>query len=196
VIDNPYWDEVSSWVQVDTLRGGEFVPRNLIEGFELRKELTAKYAWTITSPETVEFVVAHAAGQVVDPMAGTGYWGYLLQQYGIPAFCYDIDPGGNSWHKGAECFMQVDRMDGAEAANKHPDCTLILSWPPHDTPDGYNVLSAFDGRRVIYIGEGPGGCTGDDKLHNALESDWVEVATHWPLQWYGIHDYVALYERA
>ncbi|MHA7648694.1 hypothetical protein ACX9NE_00985 [Mycobacterium sp. ML4] len=44
----------------------------------------------------------YAEGGLVDPMAGTGYWAYLLAQVGVDLVCYDANPGTalttNGWH--------------------------------------------------------------------------------------------------
>ncbi|BCZ25284.1 hypothetical protein MTY59_51390 [Mycobacterium senriense] len=32
-------------------------------------------------------------GGLLDPIAGTGYWAYLLTQLGVDVVCYDLNPG-------------------------------------------------------------------------------------------------------
>jgi hypothetical protein len=43
----------------------------------------------------------------------------------------------------------------------------------------------YKGKRVIYIGEGRGGGTGDDQMHRILDKDWTEVDSGEPVQWWG-----------
>jgi hypothetical protein len=66
----------------------------------------------------VAFVAKHARGGLVDPIAGTGYWAYLLAQVGVDVVCYDLNPGTalvtNTWH-GADLYAGVDVKDGAAA---------------------------------------------------------------------------------
>src|ERR1700677_4623403 len=86
-------------------------------------------------PDAVPCVAKHAQGGLVDPIAGTGYWAYLLAQVGVDVVCYDLNPGTalttNGWH-GDDLYAEICAKDGAEAVAVHPDRTLFLSWPPYD----------------------------------------------------------------
>jgi hypothetical protein len=55
-------------------------------------------------------------------------------------------------------------------------------------------LASYAGTRLIYIGE-DNGHTGDDELRRMLDSDWTEVDSRRPVQWWGVHDRVAVYQR-
>lgn len=72
---------------------------------------------------------------------------------------------------------------------------MLLSWPPYSASAGNDIIRAYGGRRIIYIGEGEFGCCGDDKMWTTLGNFWEEVATHRPIQWFGLHDYITVYER-
>lgn len=71
----------------------------------------------------------------------------------------------------------------------------MLCWPSYDDPMGFNTLSTFTGNKLIYIGEGDGGCTGDDKFHDLLREEWKEVKEIDIRQWIGIHDAMFFFER-
>ena len=43
-------------------------------------------------------------------------------------------------------------------------------------------LEHYTGQRLIYIGEGDGGCTADDQFHQMLEEHWEEVENHRGIQ--------------
>ncbi|OBI15805.1 hypothetical protein A5712_27525 [Mycobacterium sp. E2327] len=205
-IDNPYWEAVRDCVEADSFRGnpvvGEFrLDRSVEESMARapnRQLLVRKYCWTIPDPDTVAFVAKHAHGGLVDPIAGTGYWAYLLAQVGVGVVCYDLNPGAdlatNGWHDEV-LHVGVGAKDCAEAAAAHPDRTLFLSWPPHGQDVGARILLAYRGNRVIYVGDGQGGATGDDHMHRILETDWTEVDSRQPVQWWGQHDRVTVYER-
>lgn len=202
IIDNPYWDLVRDAVKphlawgtavVDWYSDAEALKRAYANGTD-RRSLVRRFSWTIPDPETLAFVVEHSDGRVVDPMAGTGYWGWLLAQHGVDVVSYDLMPAANSYHEGQPLYSHVEAMDGADAARLHSDRTLLLSWPPMDDA-GTRVLRAYAGSRVIYIGEGEGGCTGDDDLHALLAKDWTSIAERVPVQWDGLHDVVTVYER-
>lgn len=221
MIDNPYWDIVAPHTtpsgndyegpQVASLftrnnRYGAGSPEwhaNL-EFWQKRGELTALYSWSVPDPPSVQFVVDHARGKILDPIAGTGYWAYLLEQMGVRVGAYDTIPPTpsseeNRWHRFASVFRTVLRADAVDvvAAMSAVDSsfTLFLSWPPYDTPLAHDTLRAYRGDRLIYIGEGAGGCTGDDGFHQLLEKEWDEVDRHLIAQWGTIHDFIWVYDR-
>lgn len=202
---NPYWDAVHDKVRID--QWASFHPSGPVVGginhmdeSISRHEMVSRYAWTITSPETVAFVVEHAGIRVIDPIAGTGYWAFLLGQHGFDVAASDLDPpdiAKNIYHREGVVYVPVAAADGSDAVTvQGDDRTLLLSWPPYDEPAGAAILAAYRGDRLIFIGEGTGGCCGDDRMWSLIESDWVEVAGHRPVQWWGLHDYVTVYERA
>lgn len=103
------------------------------------------------------------------------------------------------------------RVDGTPGKEYHPigkggiealdldgnqNRTLFLCWPPYDTPFGWSVIDAYQGDMIIYCGEGPGGCCGDDAMWTLLEEQWEEGETFWDhVQWSGIHDFITVYRR-
>lgn len=202
---NPYWDAVKDCVRTDYDGGpmadpyGRGSDRYGLPPQYSRHELVSRYSWTITDPVTVAFVAGHITGGLVDPMAGSGWWLWLLSQLGVDCIGYDANPpshGGNTYHKVGIEHVDVLRADAVDAVTVHSDRTLLLSWPPYDDDIGARVLRAYAGRRVIYIGEGEGGCCGDDGMHRMLAAEWREVAEHRPVQHFGMHDWVTVYDRA
>lgn len=161
-----------------------------------RRELVNRYSWTITDPATVAFVVEHSAGRMVDPMAGSGWWAHVLAPFGVDVVCYDASPGDSTWHKGITLWVPITAAPAVESVPQHADRTLFLAWPPYDSPAGFDALSAYAGSRVIFTHEGDGGCIGDDQLFELLAAEWTEVASHTPVQWFGLHDRIDVYERA
>jgi hypothetical protein len=203
-VDNPYWTEVR-----DSVTAGDFpwegpcVARFRFDmlgdkdpGVETldRHEFVGKYSWSIPDPVSLDFVAQHVVGGAVDPLAGTGYWAYLLGQLNVDVTCYDLQPGSNPWHRDEALWTEVVEMDGADAAAKHADRTLILAWPPYGEDVGTRVLRAYRGERVIYIGE-LNGCCGDDDMLDELDENWEAVAQRAPVQWWGLHDRITVYER-
>lgn len=205
-IDNPFWEAIKDCVEPDSFQGnpvvGEFrLDRSVQESMARtpnRQLLVRRYCWTIPDPDTVAFVASHSRGGLVDPMAGTGYWAYLLAQVDVDVVCYDLNPGAelvtNGWHD-KDLYAEVGAKDSAEAVAMHPDRTLFLSWPPHGQDVGARTLTAYNGNRVIYVGDGRDGATGDAQLHSILDTDWTEVESRQPVQWWGQHDKVTVYER-
>jgi hypothetical protein len=95
-------------------------------------------------------------------------------------------------------------------ASRHPHRTLFLCWPPFSrvcysstdrtSPNNadnlsYAALRHYRGNRVIFIGEGDGGCTGTEDFFHLLDTEWHEVDSHRPVQWNGIRDWITVYER-
>jgi len=200
-LHNPYWDEVGH-----AARPGEFpwehhqleIARFRSDSGEEyldRQKFVGRYSWTVTDPDSVQFVADHVVGGVVDPMAGTGYWAYLLGQLGITVVCYDLHADcDNPWHGDHSHWVPVQPMDGAESVVLHPDKTLLLAWPPYSDPAGARILDAYRGNRVIYLGEFDG-CCGDDAMHEALAGGWEEVASIRPVLWWGLHDRITVFVR-
>ena len=75
------------------------------------------------------------------------------------------------------------------------DHALMLCWPPYDDDMAARALTRYQGDRVIYVGEGAGGCTGNDAFHAALAEQWDPIAHYEIPQWDGIHDGVHVYAR-
>lgn len=212
-IDNPYWEVVKDYVFEDRRPWGvemQVDPFRLPDGsyrtdlrnrrdeleFVSRHENVRKYSWTITDPASVAFVAQWCQDQkVLDPLAGTGYWAYLLRQYGIDIVCSDADPFNNSWHRGAKLHSKIVQQDAVDAMRFHRDRILLLSWIPYGSPIGTDLLNQYTGNRIVYIGENECGCCADDDFFAKLEIGWDEVASHRPIQWFGMHDWITIYER-
>lgn len=210
---NPYWEEVKNHVVYDEFRHAfvvqvrtadsphvPLIGHDPLASSQLRLDLVARYAWTVTDPPTVDFVADHVGPVVIDPMAGTGYWARLLAERGVLVLAYDRhaqSPADNLWHRNMPHWTRILPGEAADTvAAAGPDVTLLLSWPPYGTPDGADALHAYTGNRIVYIGEDGDGCTGDDELAKILATEWVLVECHQPVQWWGIHDEVFLYHRA
>jgi len=197
---NDYWDEVKHHVTRDHPFG-----RPVVDWWTNphiapnRAELTSRYSWTITDPASVQFVVDHVGTRVLDPMAGSGWWCRLLGEAGVDVLAYDLTPpghGDNRWHRAGVAHVDVHQGDGVRVAAEHgAGRTLLLSWPPCDSPAGADILNAYPGGRVVYIGEPFGGNCGDDRLFELLRSGWIEVAEWHPVRWQGMHDLIVVYDR-
>lgn len=201
---NPYWDLLADRVHHNERHPWD--PGPFVGGdghwadYRRRQDLVSDYAWTISDPAAVAFVAEHSGARVIDPLAGTGYWAWLLQQHGADVAASDLNPAdgpGSAWHRGGRVFTPVYRADAVDAVTTlGHDRTLLLSWPPYDDPIGARILAAYTGPRVVYIGETSGGCCGDDTMWSALESGWHEAAEHKPVQWWGLHDWITVYDRS
>lgn len=221
---NPYWDEVKKIpgdpINLKYERGWEPEPFSL-HGTPLRRyrdELVRQYAWAITAPESVQFVAEHAGPHgLVEIGAGTGYWAWCLSHLGVDVVAYDKAPpasgpnwyhspmepmktaGGAIWHRPRQVATREwvpVRKGRPWHASRWPHRTLFLCWPPYTDLMAHSSLRQYRGNRLIYIGEGEGGCNAGRAFFSRLAAEWDEVATHKPVQWSGLHDWIIVYERA
>ncbi len=206
VVDNPYWSKIAPFAQPARrffgpegsleIRDDDDVARLWL----LRRALTMQYSWSIPDPETVVFVAEQSGGKIIDPMAGTGYWAYLLTQAGVITLASDLDPPqpgskDNIWHRDVAQFVEVARNDAAAAVQDvDPSYTLFLSWPPMSSAAA-RAVQAYPGDKLIYIGEDKGGCNADDSFFDLLDEQWSVSALRHLVRWEAIRDYAGVFVR-
>lgn len=157
--------------------------------FGKRGDLVEKYAWAIPTDEAIERLASFDG--VLEFGAGNGYWAHLIREAGGYVSAYDVDPPENTWTE----VEQNDESQTATITSVSTEECLLLCWPPYDEPMATTVTRAFDGPRLAYVGEGWGGCTGDDEFHELLEENWrLEERIELP-SYEGIHDDCYIYER-
>jgi hypothetical protein len=93
--------------------------------------------------------------------------------------------------------MPVEKSDSVEAVKKYSDRNVYMAWPPYDHPMAFETVQAMEVVRIlIYVGEGHGGCTGDDKFFEYLYSNFEEIETTAAIpSWSGIYDNVSVYKK-
>lgn len=160
-----------------------------------RRSLVTKFSWAIPNEEAISLLVS--LSPVVEMGAGTGYWAHLVQKAGGTIRAFDHTPpirDRNTYaHDTQYCMVE----DGGPALLNKLDrkWTLFLCWPPYNEPFAYNCLTWFVGNKLVYVGEGSYGCTGDEQFHNKLERDWeIKKTIHIP-RWQGVYDSLTFYER-
>lgn len=159
--------------------------------YTARHRLVRKYAWAIPTYAAVKHVTEYT-NKVVEIGAGTGYWAMCLAAVGIEVKAFDIKPYKNLWCDGS--WFQVEKGSPGAAAN-YRDHALFLCWPPYDDTLAVDALRSYSGNTLIYVGEGWGGCTGDDEFHDLLVKEWEELSSFRIPQYDGIHDYLHIYKR-
>lgn len=170
-----------------------FQKKDWMGAFEERKKFVRKYAWAVPNMAAINEIARH--GKVVEIGAGSGYWAYLLREHGVDVVAYDEKPYENKWCNN----IWTDVVEGdATAAAAHPNRALFLCWPPYDSPMAYEALRAHmdaGGQKLIYVGEGVGGCTGDDLFHELIDESFNLKTTIYIPQWYGLHDTLSVFTR-
>lgn len=164
--------------------------------FEEREQLCHQYAWAIPDDKALSVLATHQP--LVEVGAGTGYWACLLKKMGVDILAYDVSPvqsGGNAYHIGArKSWAEVTTADET-VARLYPQRTLFLCWPPDINECAYNAVRLYKGNTIIYVGEGPGGCTGSKAFHDELAAHWHLVEQVSIPQWTGTYDSMFIYSR-
>ena len=177
---------------------------NNYEYAEMRYEFIKYQGFAIITMDwTKDLAEFIGDSKCLEVMAGSGALTKALKNHGVDIRATDNfswgDKSDNLWHENGGRYCEVEKLSAVEAIEKYNDVDYILmSWPPYDEPHGYDALMAMrkynPNARLIYIGEGYGGCTADDAFHEAVE----EVDNHRfnvdiP-HWRSIWDRVELYK--
>lgn len=168
------------------------------EYFDRQDKFRTEYGWSVPTRRAIEHIQKFVGNDMIlEVGAGKGLWAKLMQDLGMHVTPTDLSHTDNKYIKG-DPHTEVQMMDAVDAVNKFGDhSVLMLNWPPYNDPMAAQALKAFRGNKLIYVGEGWGGCTGDDCFHNIIEKEWqlVEEREIDIPQWYGIHDWLHLYRR-
>lgn len=162
--------------------------------FAVREAFVKRFAWAIPNEEAFTELAKH--GPLVECGAGAGYWAHELHKRGVDVLAYDSSPYKNLWCSGDKWALVTPGDESI--ASIHADRTLFLCWPPYDEVMALRALryhASAGGTKIAYVGEGHGGCTGDDGFHEALENEYNEISYVEIPRWAGIRDYLWIYER-
>lgn len=166
----------------------------------MARDVSIKYfGMTIPTWAAIEKLVRY--GPFIEVGCGLGYWAYLLRQQGADIIATDHKmPAqseyhwGNKWgHNTRRWVPNIELWDAQDAAYAHTKRTLLMVWPCYDKPWAANALNAYVGQTVVYVGEGSGGCTADDRFHDMLATDWDPVDEIDSIAWSGSHDHILVY---
>lgn len=165
-----------------------------------REEFRAKFSYAVPTRPAMRRLAKFIAGDtVLEVGAGRALWARLLLSYNVNVIptdaCTPLTSGYPPLKTSDDTFMPVRALTAIEAVSTIDANVLMLVWPPYDTVMASDALSRFTGEKVVYIGEGSGGCTADKAFHEQLESDWSSAGSVTIPQWPGIHDCVRLYTR-
>lgn len=140
---------------------------------EKRNRLARKYAYAVPNTDALDAIAEASATGVVEIGAGSGYWARLLHDRGVDVIAFDRFPpesGDNLFVDAASCWFNVQRGDENSVVDQ-ADRTLLLVWPTWEEAWPGATVAAYHaagGRAVAFVGEGPGGRTGDSVLHALL----------------------------
>jgi hypothetical protein len=187
------------WNSLDILQewDGRFGAAGILDELTVRDQFVATFGFAILTRETIETL--RQFEPILEVGSGSGYWSYELQQAGIDCIATDSHTGNYNvsnerhwpWKKK---YTEVERLTATQAVRKYPGRTLLMVWPDYEVTWAYRALRAYTGKTVIYVGEGDGGCTADDKFHQYLDCEFEERAVSIPKFW-GIRDYLGIWTR-
>ena len=133
---------------------------------------------------------------------GKGFIASLIQA-ALPDDCLYIATDDKSSHgtdKPHTSLVPVEKISGKDVVTKYtPEANcLIIIWPGFNDKWAAEALALFTEHvnqqsRVIYWGEGAGGCTADERFHALLDEKYEIVKELGPQQWNDIHDLVYIY---
>lgn len=173
-----------------TIAGGELLP------IRWRDWCVIEYAWAIPSAEAIDMLASQ--GTVIEIGAGSGYWAHRVIEAGGDVRCFDP----LQWKTGETWLGQpipqewtpVVRIPHDEVAIAE-SATLFICWPDYEASWAAETLDAYPGDTFIYVGEGAGGCCGDDRFHDMLDADWEIRKVIYIPQFVGIRDLCIHYTR-
>lgn len=199
-------------LQVDpTDRGGALYRDRDLEGWkhdttldlmryclrETRELHIAAYGFAVMTGDAIEHI-REAVGDtpLVEIGAGNGWLAHEMNERGITVYPTDpADIDRNRFALGRRELMEVERLDGFQALEQHPDCGLLWSWPEMEdyVPE---VMRKFTGRHLVYIGEWGVGCTGPrEDLVVTMEGRYREAGRHVIPSFPEVNDNVYILER-
>lgn len=164
----------------------------IMHRFSVRHDMCREYAFAIPTKEAIKEISKYSP--IIEIGAGSGYWASLLKKQGAEVLAYDKYPKDNKY-KFTKKYTDVSKGSEEILKSLNPSYSLLLCWPNFDNDFAYNSLKLFKGKNLIYIGEGNGGCTGDDNFHNLLDKKWNLIKQLDIPQWDGIHDKIMIYKR-
>lgn len=160
-VGNPYLDAYERW-------------RTTPHDPEVREDLIRTFGFAIPSAEALLLIAVHSPAGVIEIGAGTGYWARLLADRGVDVVAFDIAPPpseDNFWFAGEEPWFPVAAGDH-HVVEYFADRTLLLVWPTRNEDWAADAAQRYleaGGQRLVYVGEPPGGRTGDLRLHALLD---------------------------
>jgi hypothetical protein len=170
--------------------GGCDVGKEHTEDFEKLYATTVRqYSWSIVTADAADRMVGFIGDRgVVDFGAGSGYVSHVLSERGVDALAFD----DWSWGKPAHLWHPVEQ-GGLSSLVGTDARVLLMAWPPRSDL-ALHALSAWDGDRLIYVGEILRR-TASPLFHEALARNWHLVERVEIPQWNNRSDAVYLLVR-
>ena len=134
-----------------------------------RAAAVRRFAFAIPDNAALAAIERCAPNGVVEIGAGTGYWAAQLNRRGVDVVAYDPAPApsdASRWFAGTPPWFAV-RAGDHRMVEVHADRCLLLVWPSRNETWAAEAIERYHeagGDTVVFVGEGPGGRTGDDRF--------------------------------
>lgn len=175
----------------------------LFNRYAIRDVAIEYFGFSAPSAATIQGLIKY--GPILEVGCGLGYWSYLLRKAGVTVVATDVNlpsessyPWGTLWRGNLHptpWISDIIPCYAQDAVVAYPDNTLLMSWPCYNATWAYEALRAYKGSTVIYVGEGPSGCTADEKFHGHLQKKFKLLEVVPMLKWHGSHDRCFVYQR-
>lgn len=167
------WGTINEEYQVAKLIGGKAIDDYFykeVAKTKARSELTQKYAWAIPTPEVVQFIREnYLKGGIYEIGAGSGYWARMITQQWEHNDYYAFDD--YSTHAFSHRYYNVEEVPILHFEGE----SIFFCWPTYTQEWAFSQLQAHQPKRVLYVGEGLGGCCAEDKFFDFLETNYIEL---------------------
>ena len=160
----------------------------------VRIKFCVNFAWTIPNENTINSIKEFVnKDKILEVGAGNGLWSCLLTYKGV--YIKPTDNYGKQYFNVKDNLTFIEKLDHIQAITKYNEYeVLMLIWPPM-TPMAYESLKEFKGNKVIYSGEGIGGCTADEDFFMELDENWTIQKFVYNPKFNGIGDNFTFYTR-
>lgn len=137
-----------------------------IEEVRSRKEKFGNVEWN----DEVLDEIRRMSQPILEVCAGDGQWANALRDRGVDVVATDnlsapSRPASEAPRKG------VIKEDAVESTRKHRNRVLLMVYPPPG-PLCNQVLEAYEGDNLIYVGEGLSGINADEAFFCAVRLNW------------------------
>lgn len=172
--------------------------------FEQRRLFTQRYGWFILTDEVAKRLSSFIKDKtVVEVFAGTGYLAsHLRTLSGLSRKEYRAyDNRGWANYYINPTWKNVVNKNAFMAPIKKAN-VVIMCWPPYDTNHGERIVKKMvSGQYLVMNGEGYGGCTGNEEMHEYVSTHFVhlEVLSEYinddHVSFFGINDRWSIYRK-
>lgn len=161
--------------------------------FRLREKFIQRYGFAILTREAIEVIRPY--GPLLEIGAGSGYWTYELQNYGVDVIATDSHSEAFGWFQSGtsirgrwkKTFVNVEKLEAVDAVRKYPNRNLLVVWPSYGESWAADALDTFTGQVVVYMGEWGSACA-EDRFFDQLDQRFSDqVYVRMPHFW-GLYD--------